>query len=1443
MIKHIIFFLFSMCCLQMQSQPICNIRKYSIEDGLSHNHLTQIIQDQKGFIWVGTWNGLNRIDGYSINSFFPTTSEPGIFYSNRLDNIALSSTGNIWCLTNSLRLLLYNTQAADFFDIIRPFEKKNNQIYEIKRFFTLSKGVTWASSSQGLCFRISDSGYDKENGIQSIKTNSKQIKGDSVYMVREDYYGNEWILTNKGVTVYGKSINNDYPFSMMEKYKTDVVLASSNGNMAIYNFSQKTFSFVTVPDISKINATRKLGDNEVVLTTDNGILIYNIAAKKFRRYNLQFPGQPDKEATNIYIDSHNCLWVYTNGPGIIRINPQTEEKLWMNTPAQYSSAARNNLPMFFEDANHVKWAIPRYGVLSYFDPLSKTLKCHLTQSNEGSVPYSMDLKNVVSDRQRNLWATSNSNQGLLNISFSKQKYRFIPLDKDIETRALMVDANKRLWIATKKGNIRIYNKNKQFEGFLSSSGSISATPCCISASGVYSMTQTKNGDVWVGTRGDGIYLFSQKAKGYQVRHFIKSSQDNYSLSNNDVYSIYQDIHGFIWIGTWGGGLNKAEYKNGNIRFINYFNRLKNYPFNRFEKIRTIAGTASGNVLIGTTSGLITFSTHFQQPEAIKFYKNIHNPQKEYSLNGSDIMHIYCTDDQQIFICMMGTGINKVVSGNLSSEDIHFEKYDEKKGLASNLTYSMIKDKEKNYWVISPMALSRITKGTQSIEKYTSSFFNNSFVYSETSPAIADNGDLLIGVQGGMLILSPKEIHKSTYQAPIVFSSIKFQKDSLPQTLNDANYLEIPSDQRNFTLNFGALDYINPSDIEYAYKVDNVDKHWNYIGKNHFANFVNLPAGTYTFYVKSTNSEGMWNQHIRTLTIKVNPTFWESCWGWALYVILFLILSVAISYILFYIFKLRHEVDVEQQLAEIKIRFFTDISHELRTPLTLIAGPVAEVLSQEPLSKRAKEHLLLVQKNTSRMLQLVNQILDFRKIQNKRMTLAIEKEDIIQQIHNIMSNFNLLAVEREINFRLNTTVDQAFVWIDRDKFEKIMFNLLSNAFKYTPKKRSIIINVTEEENNYCISIEDEGNGIQADQIKSIFERFTTIPKIANMQPSSGIGLSLVNEFVKMLHAQISVESTLGQGSTFTLCIKKGKEHYKADENVEFILNDSDESTESDETEDTIPSTDEEPTSILIVEDNLELQEFMSTILSPTYKILKAADGAEGLDIVKKEIPDFIITDIMMPNMDGLEMIHHIKADISVCHIPIVVLSAKSSLDDRIQGLELGIDDYITKPFSAAYLKSRIANLIKQREMLQKAFLSQIHPKENETSNSEPVAYTLDPPQIVPLDKLFIEKIMTFIEENLTNSELNIEDIANHMNMSRSIFYRKVKMIVGLAPVDFIRHLRIQRAVQLLNIDSQSFSQIAYEVGFSDPKYFSKSFKKEMEMTPSEYKKKISQNKED
>ena len=1436
---HTLFLLLTIA-IDIAAQPICQVKHFSVSDGLAQGNVMSILQDQKGLVWFSTWNGLNKFDGYTFKTYKTSQESKYAFGSNRMGTISESKYGDIWCPTYDGQACLFDVETEKFIDVLQPIELSTKQTNNVTRIYSLEKGIAWILCESGYAFRVDEQLCKKGEGITLYSASNHNLKGNQIFNIYQDSEEDEWILTDKGVSIIGKkTLDTDFPFQFITQIKETIYLIAENDKLARYDFHTKKLKFVDIPyPHHKINNVTTIGKDMLALGTDNGVILYSIPKNSFQQIDIRTATQTSNDVESVYQDHLGDIWIFSKDPGIVHLNLVTNEKEHLFTPKdEIIKHGRKSRKLIFEDNAKNLWLLPTEGNFCYYDRKERTLKPLLTDINNPKSIFSPLVRSYTLDNQGNCWfATA---RGVEKLCFFPQSYQFNLTDYEAETRAFLQDSNKRLWTASKSNYIQIFAPDGNLVGYLSKQGNIIKEKQSF-YNGVYSILEDKDGNIWLGTKEIGLFQLKKTgANHYSIHHFEHQTNDPYSLSSNSIYAIFQDSRNRI--GCYGGGLNLlAQAKDGKVSFIHSNNELRNYPIAYGMKVRNIAEAPGGVILVGTTNGLLTFSNNFERLEEIKFYRNIRRPGDKNSLSANDIMHIYTDKNKTTYIISFTGGVNKVISPNLLNENIQFRNYDKNNGLASDLALSMIEDTQNQLWVVSEIALSKFDPAKETFENYELSSIYQEFNFSEALPIINARNQIILGTDKGFLEVSPEKMRKSSYVPPIVFTGLKIQGHLTDHSIDNLEELELEPSQRNVTFQFAALDYVNPKGILYAYRLQGLEKEWNEADNNRSASYINLPAGKYQLQIKSTNSDGVWVDNVRTLSIHVLPTFWETYWAWLLYFILFILFTASIVYVLFYIYRLRHRVDMEQQLANIKLRFFTDISHELRTPLTLISSPVTEVLENEPLSPSAREHLTLVHQNTERMLRLMNQILDFRKIQNQKMKLLIEETDLIPLLQKVMSSFKLIAEEKNINYQLTSTIQSVYSWVDRDKFEKIFFNLLSNAFKYTPTDKSITVNITTKEKTVEIEVADEGIGIAVEKQHSLFQRFESLVKQNILQPSSGIGLSLVKEMVEMHHGTITVNSQPGIGSRFTVSLPLQREIFEEDVQVEFILNDSQSSAphpvdsmkapeEVEEKEDL--ETNSDGFSILVVEDNEELKAFLKSILSENYTVITASNGEEGLQHAVDDLPDLIISDVMMPVMDGLEMIRQIKENNNICHIPIIVLSAKASLDDRIAGLEQGIDDYITKPFSATYLKTRVASLLRQRKALQELYMNRLMEGKN-TSSPDPL--TPSQPQITPYDEQFMKKVMAYMEEQMDNAELTIDEFAEQLMLSRTIFYRKLKSIVGLTPVDFIREIRIKRAVQLIDSDEYNFSQVAYMTGFNDPKYFSKCFKKGIGITPSEYK---------
>ena len=919
----------------VKAQPICVARQYTVRDGLIQSNPAQILQSHNGFIWVSTWNGVSRFDGRDFETFqFDSLLNQ---HMQRLENTA---DGNLWMIAYDRHsLYLYDIRENKLINVLKQYEQHFNTPLQIENLYPLSKGITWVTLNNGGCFRISDKECTVSSGIQYI-TAIDDVELGKVSRVFEDKQGEEWVFSDKGVSIFGKRTISSYPFSMFETMDNLVFLASQNGRLAYYDVNTMQFNIVPFQEkIQHINGIKVLKDNQLAVLSDKGLYLCRFPELAMEKYDFSLPGRDDAAVRKVYQDSKGFLWIFTGLPGIIRLDPETGVKQYLNTPSGYMASSPENELFIYEDPNGVVWTIPYKGIFSYYDEKSRELKVYFTPGRN-HIPYSPIIKTTYVDKQNNLWIKSQ--RSFIKMFFPSSPYTYRELDNYFDTKSFLFDSDEHLWIATKKGIIRIMDSQKNLLGYLSPDGELAQTETVFAEGGIYVMLKDQAQTIWLGSKENGLFRLVPRNRPYhyEVYHYMNNPSDPYSISDNKISCIDEDHNGRIWIGTYGGGLNLVEEKeDGAIRFIHAENKLSGFPINRTNSIRCMVEGPGHTMLVGTIEGLITFSSDFSDYENIRFYLNLPRPQVADGLCSADVMSVLRTTDETIYCYCYGGGLCKLVSSNLLSDELRFRSFGKE---TSPLARALIEDKNHNIWIGSETDITLFDVHDQTFESFGETFFNRSFNYSECLPVTDRQGDILMGTEGGMLVFSPDSIVKQTYEAPIVVTGIKYSEDNLSHVLSDADYLEIPTRRRNFTISFAALDYTNSLDIEYAYKLD--DNQWYYIGKKNSVSFVSLPAGKYQFQIKATNGDGIWMNTVKTVTLQVLPTFWETGWAKAFYLVVVLVISLAIGYIFFYIYYLKHKVNMEQRLAEIKVRSFIDISHELRTPLTLISGPVSEVLS-------------------------------------------------------------------------------------------------------------------------------------------------------------------------------------------------------------------------------------------------------------------------------------------------------------------------------------------------------------------------------------------------------------------------------------------------------------------------------------------------------------------
>jgi len=864
----------------VKAQPICVARQYTVRDGLIQSNPAQILQSHNGFIWVSTWNGVSRFDGRDFETFqFDSLLNQ---HMQRLENTA---DGNLWMIAYDRHsLYLYDIRENKLINVLKQYEQHFNTPLQIENLYPLSKGITWVTLNNGGCFRISDKECIVSSGIQYI-TAIDDVELGKVSRVFEDKQGEEWVFSDKGVSIFGKRTISSYPFSMFETMDNLVFLASQNGRLAYYDVNTMQFNIVPFQEkIQHINGIKVLKDNQLAVLSDKGLYLCRFPELAMEKYDFSLPGRDDAAVRKVYQDSKGFLWIFTGLPGIIRLDPETGVKQYLNTPSGYMASSPENELFIYEDPNGVVWTIPYKGIFSYYDEKSRELKVYFTPGRN-HIPYSPIIKTTYVDKQNNLWIKSQ--RSFIKMFFPPSPYTYRELDNYFDTKSFLFDSDEHLWIATKKGIIRIMDSQKNLLGYLSPDGELAQTETVFAEGGIYVMLKDQAQTIWLGSKENGLFRLVPRNRPYhyEVYHYMNNPSDPYSISDNKISCIDEDHNGRIWIGTYGGGLNLVEEKeDGAIRFIHAENKLSGFPINRTNSIRCMVEGPGHTILVGTIEGLITFSSDFSDYENIRFYLNLPRPQATDGLCSADVMSVLRTTDETIYCYCYGGGLCKLVSSNLLSDELRFRSFGKE---TSPLARALIEDKNHNIWIGSETDITLFDVHDQTFESFGETFFNRSFNYSECLPVTDRQGDILMGTEGGMLVFSPDSIVKQTYEAPIVVTGIKYSEDNLSHVLSDADYLEIPTRRRNFTISFAALDYTNSLDIEYAYKLD--DNQWYYIGKKNSVSFVSLPAGKYQFQIKATNGDGIWMNTVKTVTLQVLPTFWETGWAKAFYLVVVLVM--------------------------------------------------------------------------------------------------------------------------------------------------------------------------------------------------------------------------------------------------------------------------------------------------------------------------------------------------------------------------------------------------------------------------------------------------------------------------------------------------------------------------------------------------------------------------
>lgn len=1477
----LVLLLHTVLLLPVASQPKCTITNYSVEDGLSEGVVLTMHQDREGFIWFGTFDGLNRFDGYSFKVYKSGFRENNRLRNNRVDRIAEDDLGYLWVMTYDGEIYRMNTRTEEFINFNEMSLNSREEYSPVQQVYCFSNGETWITTESGRSLRILSLPSSSDTRVTQFSAAGGESTGSRVNLIYKDRSDVVWIMADDGlsrvlpqanttekITFTSQRGSNDSPVFCVHEFDDRLWFGTTGGRIRVIETETGTDNIIKMDVGSDIISIKPLNQREfIILTSGDGFYVYNPLTGDRKHYSSErYPVIPTNRMVSVYIDRYGEAWIETAAPGVVHFDPFNNSLKHFRMKVDRTNP-NVLLPSFviFEDKNDILWVYPRGGGFSYYNRGEKKLEYFFNEPGSPDRRFPNLIHSAMSDAQGNLWMCTIS-RGIEKITFFPNQFRILqpkPVTashSENEVRALFEDRDKNLWVATRDGFVYLYDSTMKSTGYLRENGSFRSGREFTGL--IYSITQDHDGNIWLGSKGRGIFRLESEGRAenrkYKVTNYTHDPLNPFSLSHDNVYSIFEDTYGRIWIATFNGGINYISRDGDEVRFINAFNRLSNYPLSGHKRVRYITADHNNNIWVGTTNGLLIFDQRFREPEEITFRSAYFDPYDEASLGNNDVHYIYCSPDSDIYVATFGGGLNRVIDPGSDTVRPAFRAYTVSTGAPDDVILSIVDDLDGNLWLSSERGILKFNRKSEAFEIYSEQSGVERRYFSEATCLRRSDGEIFFGFDDGAYYFNPALVRKANFVPPLAITRVTVSGNEMPgaemlpasTAAEPGTYaLHLNSRQKTLTIEYSALDFKNPRNIQYAHMLEGLENDWLIERGQRTASYNNLEPGSYLFRLRSTNSDGVWVENERSLRVIVHPSFWQTVFARVLIVITILIIIAVTIYIIFTFYKLRHKVEVEQLITNLKLKFFTDISHELRTPLTLISSPVDNILRNNNLEPEVKEQLTLVQNNTERMLRLVNQILDFRKAQSRKMRLRIEEFALGSYISGICLNFRKIAEDKGIILTVEDLSAGETIWADKDKVEKIVYNLLSNALKFTPRNKQVTVSVTKKPDALELAVADQGTGLSREKMKNLFMRFSSDDGgEASLQPGTGIGLSLSRELADLHHAELSAESEEGKGAVFRVVFKLGFGHYEND--TEFVISDNhtplggiDRVSEYAENEDGLSDTgeeqDKEPV-LLFVEDNEELRSFLKIILADGFHVIEAGNGTEGLEIARSQLPDIIITDLMMPEKNGLELAREIKEDETTSHIPVVVLTARTDLDTQVDALKTGADDFITKPFSSTYLRAKIENILQQRKKLQEVFLASISDYENNMTRKT-VEVNPSLPHVESFDDKLLKKLMTIMEENLDNSGLTVDELVSKLGIGRSVFFKKLKSLTGLAPVEFIREVRIKRAAQLIDTGQYTISQITYMVGCNDPRYFSRIFKQKYGLTPTEYREKHSKQK--
>lgn len=1392
-------------------------RQLTTGNGISNNSIRYLLQDSKGFIWMSTLNGLSRYDGNSFVSFYPDAEKLSLA-DHRVAKLYEDRNGLLWVATTPNLMSCYDLKRDCFVDFTGCGEY--NQYY--KNCLEASDGSVWLWSDGNGCRRVT---Y-KDDAFSSYvyKEEVGNMPTDRIVYIYEDSRRRIWAGTSHGIAeLQGDKfvmIEEGHDAFQYMEYESKMFFLSGRGRIYL-KIEGNTCRLVNQVSYDLTNS-RVYGSlrlqHEWYIFTDKGGFVFDM-----NTYTLNRSQTLDIKYGMVEQDNKGNFWIYNRTGNVWYVDAGTNEirtfKLLPPDIVTYLDEERYHI---VHDSRDIIW-ISTYGNgLFAYNRETDELQHFKADVSGFSHIGSNFLQYVMEDRAGGIWVSSEY-AGVSRLSvLNEGAVRIFPEDelspdRSNAVRMLSKMNNGEVWIGTRQGGLYVLDKNLQ-----------SKSSKKYLRSNIYAAIEDAEGNVWYGSRGKGLLIKDE--------WYTNVYSDTISLGDNNIFAMHRDRKDRMWIGTFGGGLNLAEKKGEGYVFRRFLN--KNFSLSR---IRAILEDKNGWMWVGTSDGVCVF-----HPDSLIVDANdyVTYNYKNGKLNSSEIKCIYQDKKGRIWIGTTGSGF-AVCTPEGDYKNLTFKHFDSKDGLVNNMVQSIIEDDAGKLWIATEYGISRFDTNNHSFKNFFFSAYALGNVYSENSVCKGENGKLLFGSNHGLVVITPDLLEETSIIVPqVAFTDLKINGISmrpgdmdspLHQSLVYTDAIKLKHFQNSFVVDFSIFDYKDANETKYTYKLDNYDKSWSIPSSLNFAAYKNLNPGTYMLRVKACNSAGVWGYEEAVLKIVVNPPFWKTSWAFLIYLIL-LVVILYFAYGLARNFtRLRNRIQVEKQLTEYKLVFFTNISHEFRTPLTLIQGALEKVRDNEKLSKDMGASLKVMEKSTNRMLRLINQLLEFRKMQNNKLALSLEETDVVAFLYEIFLSFNDASESKKMDFRFIPSVASYKMFVDKGNLDKVTYNLLSNAFKYTPSNGRILFAVTVDEvqKKLIISVSDTGVGIPKEKRDELFKRFM---QSSFSGSSVGVGLHLTHELVHVHKGTIEYGENPEGGSVFTVTLPLDISVY---EEKDFLIPHNVLMEEERKRHDAVSMAEQmemeeelrrkgplNKRRILIIEDDNDVRDFLKEEIGRYFEVDVAADGVSGLESAKEIDVDLIVCDVLMPGMTGFEVVRKLKTDFNTSHIPIVLLTALHSVESHLEGVESGADAYITKPFSPKLLLARIFKLIEQREKLRERF-------SNDPNMVRPAICTSDK------DKEFAESLSQVMERELSNSQFNVDEFASIMGYGRTVFYRKVRGVTGYSPNEYIRVMRMKKAADLLAENKHTIAEVSYQVGISDPFYFSKCFKQHFGVSPSVYARKKDQ----